>query len=149
MGDTGKMAKGQTSTLYLIHILTHATRSILDDQLKPNGVTAFHYTILRVISDNAGLSAAALSRRFYVTPQTMGEMLIMLERKGLLDRLPNPNNQRSLALHLTEEGKETVSKGDKLVAQLEARMFADADPGDSEQLRAIVSRAIGALREVR
>ncbi len=139
--------RGRASTLYMMHFLTHATRSALDEQLKPEGISSFHYTILRVISDNPGLSSAALSRRFYVTPQTMGEMLIMLESKGYLDRRPNVKNQRALALHLTELGQSKTVIGDRFVEEIEARIFANLDPAAIEAFRGTIAEALNALRK--
>ena len=58
-------------TLYLVHVLTHATRTRLDDALRHLELSAFQYTILSVLARNDNLSSSRLSRRFHVTPQAM------------------------------------------------------------------------------
>ena len=49
-------------TLYLVHVLTHATRTRLDDALRHLELSAFQYTILSVLARNAGVRAVAVIR---------------------------------------------------------------------------------------
>src|SRR5436190_1247194 len=85
-------------TLYLLHALTHASRASLDDALRHLELSSLQYTVLSVLAQNEDLSSSRLSRRFYVTPQTMGEIILLLERKGLIERREDPANKKSLLL---------------------------------------------------
>jgi len=106
-------------TLYLVHALTHASRSRLDDALRHLDLSSLQYTVLSVLAQNADLSSSRLSRRFYVTPQTMGELILLLEKKGLIERRANPANKKTLLLSLTRFGKVVCAKGDVQVKRLE------------------------------
>jgi len=129
-------------TLYLVHVLTHATRARLDDALGGLGLSSFQYTILSVLSRNAGLSSARLSRRFHVTPQTMGEVILLLEKKGLIERREDPTNKKSLLLGLTTAGASVCKTGDGIVTELERRIFDGQSPADIRQLRTILTKAL-------
>src|SRR4029450_10238298 len=59
--------------LYLLHALPHASRASLDDALRHLELSSLQYTVMSVLAHNENLSSSRLSRRFYVTPQTMGE----------------------------------------------------------------------------
>ncbi|GIX15218.1 MAG: hypothetical protein KatS3mg118_3177 [Paracoccaceae bacterium] len=60
-------------TIFLLHQAAQSVRSRLEARLRPLGVTGIQYTILAMVAARPGLSSAELSRRFFVTPQTMNE----------------------------------------------------------------------------
>ena len=90
--------------IYLLARIFYAMRQRTEDALKPFNLTPMQFTILSTMYRWQGLSSAELSRRFNVTPQTMGEMIGNLERRGLVERAQDPANRRALRLNLTEEG---------------------------------------------
>jgi DNA-binding MarR family transcriptional regulator len=60
------------------------------------------------------LSPSQLSQWLFVTSGTMTGRLDRLERRGLIRRVPNPNDRRGMDVELTAEGR---SLADELVAQ--------------------------------
>jgi len=133
-------------TLYLVHALTHASRSSLDDALRHLDLSSLQYTVLSVLARNENLSSSRLSRRFYVTPQAMGEIILLLERKGLIERREDPANKKVLLLSLTRFGKSVCAEGDVQVKRLERQVFGALSGAELATLRAILSTAIGSLR---
>jgi DNA-binding MarR family transcriptional regulator len=136
----------RAGTLYLVHTLTHASRSKLDDALRHLELSSLQYTVLTVLAQNENLSSSRLSRRFYVTPQTMGETILLLERKGLIERREDPANKKALLLSLTRLGKTVCAEGDVHVKRLERRIFGALSAAELTTLRSILSNAIGSLR---
>jgi DNA-binding MarR family transcriptional regulator len=136
----------RAGTLYLVHTLTHASRSKLDDALRHLELSSLQYTVLTVLAQNENLSSSRLSRRFYVTPQTMGETILLLERKGLIERREDPANKKALLLSLTKLGKTVCAEGDVHVKRLERRIFGALSAAELTTLRSILSNAIGSLR---
>jgi DNA-binding MarR family transcriptional regulator len=133
-------------TLYLVHMLTHASRSKLDDALRHLELSSFQYTILSVLAHNENLSSSRLSRRFYVTPQTMGEVILLLERKGLIERREDPANKKALLLSLTKLGHAVCAEGDVIVRSFERMIFGDLSEAEIAALRAILGNALASLR---
>jgi DNA-binding MarR family transcriptional regulator len=134
-------------TLYLVHVLTHATRSRLDEALRGLELSSFQFTILSVLAHNAELSSARLSRRFHVTPQAMGETILLLEKKGLIQRREDPSNKKTLLLGLTKSGQAAWEQGDAIVAKLEHVLFAGHSKAELGALRAILTKALATLRD--
>ena len=134
-------------TLYLVHVLTHATRSRLDEALRGLELSSFQYTILSVLAHNAELSSARLSRRFHVTPQAMGETILMLEKKGLIERREDPANKKALLLSLTRSGQAAWEQGEAIVSKLEQTIFAGHSKAEVAALRAILTKALATLRD--
>jgi DNA-binding MarR family transcriptional regulator len=137
---------GGAGTLYLVHALTHASRSYLDDALRHLDLSSLQYTVLSVLARNENLSSSRLSRRFYVTPQAMGEIILVLERKGLIERREDPANRKTLLLSLTRLGKAVCAEGDGYVKRLERRIFGALPGAELATLRSILSTAIASLR---
>jgi DNA-binding MarR family transcriptional regulator len=137
---------GGAGTLYLLHALTHASRASLDDALRPLELSSLQYTIMSVLAKNDNLSSSRLSRRFYVTPQTMGEIILLLERKGLIERREDPANKKSLLLSLTRQGKAVCAESDAHVRRLERTIFGDLSAAELSALRSILARAAASLR---
>jgi DNA-binding MarR family transcriptional regulator len=137
---------GSAGTLYLVHALTHASRTSLDEALRPLELSSLQYTVMSVLAKNDNLSSSRLSRRFYVTPQAMGEIILLLERKGLIERREDPANKKSLLLSLTRLGKSVCAEGDAHVRKLERKIFGDLSATETATLRSILMRAASVLR---
>ena len=80
--------------MYLLNQANQAVRSRLEQDLRAIGLTGIQYTVLTIVAARDGISSAELSRRFFVTPQTMNEIVAGLERRGLLARVESPQSRR-------------------------------------------------------
>lgn len=124
------------STTYLLSKVFHAVRALhIEPAFKEHDLTPLQYTILNVVQRRSGLSSADLSRRFYVTPQTMGQVLNGLEARGLLKRSENPVNRRVLLVNITPEGDAVVQACQREMDRVEQLLFGDIDPKDLKVLR--------------
>lgn len=141
-----KSSGDSARTLYLMHVLTHTTRARLDESLREFDLSSFQYTILSVLEHNPRLSSAGLSRRFQVTPQSMGEVVALLERKGMIFRIEDENNRKVLLLGLTEAGLAAVHAGDAVVDALETSMFSKLTKKEAAQFRDTLSKLLALFR---
>ena len=133
--------------LYLVHVVTHATRARLDADLAPFGLSSFQFTVLSVVAHNDGLSSSRLSRRFHVTPQAMGEVVLLLERKGVILRTEDPKNRKVLHLSLTESGLATWRAAALLVERFEQTVFAGRTDSELQTVRETLAAVLTSLRE--
>ena len=125
----------QWGMIYLLARIFYAMRGRTEDALKPHGLTPMQVTILATLNRWDGLSSAEMSRRFGVTPQTMGEMIANLERRSLLTRTQDPSNRRSLRLNLTAEGRKMVRLCDEVLDKVETEMFKGMSEREFKQFR--------------
>lgn len=137
---------GGPSTTYLISQVHHPLRNFSDALLRRYGVTGLQFTVLSVVAHREGLSSADLSRRFYVTPQSMGQLLTTLEERGLLERREDSNNRRILRITLTPAGREVVEAGTRDMAKLEEDAFRSLSPKELKTLRSLLRTVISDLR---
>jgi DNA-binding MarR family transcriptional regulator len=126
--------------IYLFARIFYAVRARSEDALKPYALTPMQFTILGTLGSWKGLSSADLSRRFHVTPQTMGEMIANLERRSLILRSPDPANRRALRLTLTQDGRRMVEQCNAAMAKLEAELLSDLSPEEVAGLQSRLRR---------
>ena len=126
--------------IYLLARIFYAMRQRTEDALRPHNLTPMQFTILSSLKTWDGLSSAELSRRFGVTPQTMGEMIGNLERRALIARVQDPANRRALKLSLTTAGGRLFDDCEAAMQAVEAEMFEDMSARDLDALK---SRMIG------
>ncbi|WP_312861098.1 MarR family winged helix-turn-helix transcriptional regulator [Amycolatopsis endophytica] len=114
-------------TLYLVKRLELVIRSLMDEALRPFGLTTLQYTALTALRHRNRLSSAQLARRSFVRPQTMHTMVLTLEKYGLIQREEDPRNRRVLLAALTDRGRAVLDECTPLVRGFEARMLAGMD----------------------
>ncbi|HWV54516.1 MarR family transcriptional regulator [Pseudorhodoplanes sp.] len=96
------------------------------------------YSVLVVIGANPGLSQAELADRLAIERARLVHMLDHLQRRGLTERLPSPNDRRTHALQLTKEGQRVLKRAKALAARHEARLAEKLGDGAREQMLALL-----------
>jgi DNA-binding MarR family transcriptional regulator len=91
--------------MYEVKQVELAVRALMDEVLRPAGVTTLQYTALTVLAGRDGLTSAELARNSFVTAQTMTDMVAALERRELITREQDPAHGRRLLISLTDKGK--------------------------------------------
>ncbi len=125
--------------IFLFARIFYAVRMKSEEALKPHALTPMQFTILATLDRLSGLSSAALSRRFNVTPQTMGETVANLERRALLVRGQDASNRRALKLSLTEDGRRLVRLCDLEMESLEGRLMAGLTARQRDELKSTLT----------
>lgn len=146
-GVSSDVAPGPPSLLYVVKQLELVTRSLLDEALRPAGVTTLQYTALTVLARRDETTSADLARLSFVRAQSISDLVAGLDRRGLIARTPDPANRRRLLIRLTPAGRDLMREYDPRVAEIERRMLADFDPGQVDELRLLLDRARRALVE--
>ncbi len=119
---------------YVVARLDRAVRREIDDRVRRHGLTATQYTALSVLARRTGLSNAQLARRSYVTPQSMSQLIAVLERGGLIERTPDPDHRRILRAQLTRKGRRVLAACDAAVDDMERKMLRDIPAHDRDEL---------------
>jgi DNA-binding MarR family transcriptional regulator len=145
-GNRDGPERASIGTLYLISRTFHAARMHLEKTLRSFGVTGIQFTILDMLSRRRGLSAAELARNFFVSPQTMGEIVGGPDRRGLVERVESPENRRVLQIELSAAGRALLRHAEKQVARAEAEFLDGLDARSVANLRQLHFRLNAQLR---
>jgi DNA-binding MarR family transcriptional regulator len=103
-------------------------------------VTPTQLGTLNRLVDEPGLSGADLARRLLVTPQAAQLALAALERRGLIERRPDPNHGRIVRTYLTKEGRRVASVSMARSLQAEDDFLAVLDVDERKTLLDFLSR---------
>jgi DNA-binding MarR family transcriptional regulator len=134
---------------YLVYRLERRLRARIDQAVRAYGVTATEFVTLSVLRERDGLSCAQLARLAFVTPQAMNLVVSALERRGLVERQPDPDHRRVLRASVTRAGLEILDRCDEAMDGIESDMLADLPPETIETVRealALCARSLEATR---
>ena len=81
--------------------------------------TAAHHPVFENI-DPEGTRLTVLATRAGMTHQSMGELVQILERRGYLERRPDPSDGRATLVLLTRRGRQSVRRAIAEIAEIEA-----------------------------
>lgn len=134
-------------TMYLLNQASQAVRSQLEASLRDLQLTGIQYTILTIVDKHEGISSAELSRRFFVTAQTMNEIINGLEQRSLVARKEDPANKRILRMKLTAQGRKLLKKCEEIADRIEEVAFDWIEPDEYKVLRQSLRSLLRGLRE--
>lgn len=103
-------------------------------KLTPLNLAPPHVGILRALSESAGMSQQQLATLLGLHPSRLVSLVDDLEGKGLAERTESPDDRRTHALVLTEEGKKTLSEALRLAQKHQDDLCAALDAKEREQL---------------
>jgi MarR family transcriptional regulator, organic hydroperoxide resistance regulator len=114
--DLPLIAEWQRATHRLLAAVDHELASLRLSPAETNALACF-----------GGRPSVAVRELVAATgqrPSTLTGVLDRLERRGLIERRPNPADRRSIAVHLTAAGRDQAAEVAAAFAALEARLPA-------------------------
>ncbi|MBB6598787.1 MarR family transcriptional regulator [Luteimonas sp. MC1825] len=100
---------------------------------------------LMVLIEHPGASNAELARLNGVSPQTMHQTLLRLERDGLVSRAPHPRLKRVQALEATPEGVALVTRGSAVARTAIEAVLGGLRTTQQDELVGLLERCAAAL----
>lgn len=123
--------------------------SALDTQLRRDaGLTHFEYFVLAMLSeaDERTLRMTGLAQRTNATLPRLSHVVRRLEDRGLVERLPCPDDGRATNARLTDEGWRAVEAAAPGHVETVRRLVLDPlSPGQAEQLGEIGEALLSVL----
>jgi len=131
---------------YLIKWVERGLRLKLDAALQEHGLSAHEYTALSVLARRDGLSSAQLARRTLVTAQAMNQLVIALEKRGLIVRKADPEHNKIQRASLTSAGRKLVVACDRATAPVEALLLSGLSNVETSMFREALTSCLDALQ---
>ncbi|MEO1770180.1 MarR family winged helix-turn-helix transcriptional regulator [Candidatus Enterococcus ferrettii] len=103
---------------YLLMNISKQLKYDLNQALIKNGVTVQQWAVIQQIHQRKESTVAELSFRLGMDKPTVSGIVKRLENKQLLKKRPNPSDQRSSLLLLTESGEAILKKCQKISEQI-------------------------------
>jgi DNA-binding MarR family transcriptional regulator len=94
----------------------------MNEALAANGIYAGQEMFLWHLWRQDGLTQSQLVKRLCVQPPTVSKMLDRMERAGLVERRPDPDDSRVTRVYLTEQGRRSQSAVSEVWMSIEQRL---------------------------
>ena len=134
--------------LYLIKRAEIEVTSRMGRAFEAFDITPIQFTVLYFVDHDKGdLSSAQLSRRFSMTPQSMNELVTVLEKKQLLKKTVDPAHKRILRLSLTPRGKTLLRDCNAGLDLLEESLLQGLTAKETNMLRNLIGKILEIARE--
>ena len=133
---------------HLISLAARGFTRLSEARLKPLGFGVGHLPVLVALRDGRASTQRDLARFAKTEQPPMAQMLARMERDGLIQRTPDPDDGRSARITLTETAKARMP--DAIATLLQGnqdalRGFTEAEAG---QLVTLLTRLIANLDQV-
>ena len=133
----------------LAHLVKDARRAMeraLQARLLAHGVPFGHWTYLRILWEDDGLTQRELSARAGVMePTTLGALRAMEER-GYIERRRKPENRKNVYVHLTRRGRALERKLVPLAEEVNRVSVRGMARGDVAKLRMLLHAMVDNLQ---
>jgi DNA-binding MarR family transcriptional regulator len=117
-----------------------------DAAFAPHGVTADQFVLLATLARGGHvLTQRELARRMSSDPSTVRAMLVLLERRGLVERETHPTDARARTVALTAKGMQAYQRLWAAGEPVRARMLGALRPGEAEAIVRLLGRVAETL----
>src|SRR5919201_1742496 len=99
-------------------------------------------SLLIPLYEEDGLRQGELARRARLSKQTLTTMARALERDGLIERRPDPDDARATRLFLTDRARELRPAAERILADLDARVAAATGAPSQASLKRTLRRLV-------
>jgi DNA-binding MarR family transcriptional regulator len=128
--------------LWLLKQAFYFSLTTVNEAVSGHGVSTAQIGVLRQLSNEPGLSGADLARRLLITPQGVQLALTALERRGLVERRPDPQHKRILQAYLTDQGRDVAAKVVSDAVAAHDQVFGVLTAEEQETLRDLLGRVV-------
>ncbi len=126
--------------LKLIGITYRTFSRLVDGQLRELGFAMGQLPVLVALKHGVALSQSELARLARVEQPSMAQLLNRMERDGLVQRVPDPNDGRSRLISLTAQARKQLPKAKAVMDATGEKATAGFSQQDLAQLGALMLR---------
>jgi DNA-binding MarR family transcriptional regulator len=112
------------------------------------GLRIPEWRLVAVLAESEGMTQQALGRRMQMDKVTVSRAAIALAERGLVERSPNPVDQRSHLLALSASGRALYAQVAPKAIEMEARIFAGFTPDELAAFATMLDRIEGAAERI-
>jgi MarR family transcriptional regulator for hemolysin len=110
--------------LVVLSNVARMMRTLADARARNHGMTRAQWMILVWLDRQPGMSQNEMAALIEVEPITVGRLIDRLERRGMVERRPDPADRRIWRLHLKPEAEPMLQEIAKARVELNAMMIA-------------------------
>lgn len=128
---------------YLIHEVARLLKRRFEEEAKTHGITLPQWKALAQIALKDNITQREIADSIDADPMTVSGILDRLEKRGLIDRFPDPTDSRAKLARLTPGGDQLFRKA----KEVGLAMYEAATVGLSETEREVMKTALCKMRD--
>jgi DNA-binding MarR family transcriptional regulator len=109
---------------FLLNKAGARVREHYEEALKPLGMHGRHLSLMVAIEEKGSLTQQQMSRCLCTDRSSMVQLVDDLEKLGLVERLPVPDDRRAHAVALTRKGREILPEARRLGEAVEKEFLS-------------------------
>ncbi|WP_228122520.1 MarR family winged helix-turn-helix transcriptional regulator [Saccharothrix syringae] len=134
----------QVGLNWLLHRAAQKLGAAIQEAAAGHGITARGQLVLTALaSEEFRRTQLALGHALGLDKTTLTAELDRLERAGLIQRRPDPNDRRVRVPVITDRGRAVQAEVEKVHQEVERDFTAGLEPGQRHDLRVVLERLIG------
>ncbi|MDB5529549.1 MAG: transcriptional regulator protein [Devosia sp.] len=134
------------------HLINRAARVMMrlaEGRFRPMGLGVASFPVLTMLRRGEKLSQKELTARVRIEQSSMAQLLARLERDGMIERTPDPNDGRSTLISLSAKAMALLPQIDLAVNVGNEEATAGMSDAEIDLLVHLLQRLIGNLESVR
>jgi len=130
---------------YLTNLAGRLLARALSRRLDGIGLSIGHMPVLAALSEGAAMTQKDLAAQAVVEQPTMAATLSRMERDGLIERTPNPEDARSALISLTPAASAKMKQLNAAIAEVNGAATAGMTKAERADYRRLIGKIITAL----
>jgi DNA-binding MarR family transcriptional regulator len=143
----GAVTEDKNCSTFLVRHAWLSMRGVVAEALVDHGLSVAQFASLMILDEHPGASVADVARRVSTARQSANEMLGGLERAGLIERLPHPQDRRTQQIFLTDAGRARFDAARPAVKAVEERLSEGFTADELAVVNAWLSRMAAAAAD--
>ncbi|MBO3675310.1 MarR family winged helix-turn-helix transcriptional regulator [Streptomyces sp. NEAU-YJ-81] len=123
--------------------------SLLWGAMVSEEITSPQFAVVNALTEKPEIDQRTLSEHVHLDRSTIADLVARLARRGLLERVRDPNDGRRNVLRLTEEGARVHRKLVTRTARMNRVFLSPLDETERETLLRLIARVTDAAEELR
>ena len=103
-------------------------------------ITPVQAMVIGFLSEQDQVMAGELGKKVELDSATLTGILDRLEAAHLIERKGNPDDRRSIKIHLTKQGQETGREAKKLIEEANKEFLAAFTEEEKHELRSLITK---------
>lgn len=104
------MQERYLKSLRLLSTCYHAFEQLSASHIRGSGLTPSQFDIVATLGNTKGMCFRELGDKTLITKGTLTGVVDRLEQKGLVRRIPLPDDRRMMMVQLTEHGEQEFTR---------------------------------------
>lgn len=127
---------------FLISSVRNAIWAAIETELSSLDITTAQYIVFNSIAQGRGRTIGDLCRVLGYDSGAMTRLLDRIEKKGLVRRVPNPEDRRSFLMELTPESRTLFPQAKRRVETVFKRLLGNFDEAQAAALKASLQQVL-------